>query len=234
LFALAAAAVLPPGEASAAGGAYVVDTAEVGDPGNCKVETWMSAASNHDFFAALTPTCVVDVGRAVEGSVQIGRLRSDGEWSTSVTPKLKTNLIPTEIGSWGLAGSVNATYDTSNGQNTALFATLPATLRLSNVVRVNLNGGWNWDRVVDRHYFTYGAGFDWRTPDNVWTLTAEVFGQLGARQDVIGVTQPRGQIGLRWRPVDRFNVDLIYGRNLGGENANWITLATTVRFSAGK
>ncbi|MGB8055478.1 MAG: hypothetical protein WCF75_02485, partial [Pseudolabrys sp.] len=27
-----------------------------------------------------------------------------------------------------------------------------------------------------------------------------------------------------------FNVDLIYGRNVYGENANWITLATVVRF----
>jgi hypothetical protein len=28
--------------------------------------------------------------------------------------------------------------------------------------------------------------------------------------------------------------DIIYGRNLTGENANWITLVNTVRFSAGK
>ena len=63
---------------------------------------------------------------------------------------------------------------------------------------------------------------------------AEVFGQLGVRQDAVGVTEPRFQVGLRWRPIDDFNVDLIYGRNVYGENSNWITLATVVRFHVGK
>jgi hypothetical protein len=58
-------------------------------------------------------------------------------------------------------------------------------LRLNNVVRINLNGGWQWDRLLDRHYLTYGAGFDLRTPDNVWTLTGEVFGQLVATRAAI-------------------------------------------------
>ena len=60
---------------------------------------------------------------------------------------------------------------------------MPATLRVSNVVRINLNAGWQLDRTANRNYFTYGAGFDWRTPDNVWTLTGEVFGQAGAAEE---------------------------------------------------
>jgi hypothetical protein len=102
------------------------------------------------------------------------------------------------------------------------------------VVRVNLNAGWLWDRIADRHYLTYGAGVDWRTPDNVWTLTAEVFGQLGNIPEDTARTlvQPRFQLGLRWRPIDRFSMDVIYGRNITGENANWITLATSIRFPA--
>jgi len=222
------------GEARAAGAAYVVDTAEVSEPGSCKVESWASAASNHDFLAATSPACVVNMFRPFELSSQFSRARADTEWATAAAPKIKTNLVPTAIGSWGFAISGTATYDLTAQQNTALAITIPATLRLSNVVRVNLNAGWQWDRVAGQHYATYGAGIDWRTADNVWTLTAEVFGQLGARQDAIGITEPRFQVGLRWRPVDEFNVDLIYGRNIYGENANWITLATVFRFSAGK
>lgn len=222
------------GEARAAGAAYVVDTAEVSEPGACKVESWASAASNHDFFAAISPACVVNIFRPVELSSQFSRASADEEWTTAAAPKIKTNLVPTAIGSWGFAISSTATYDFTAQQNAALAITIPATLRLSNVVRINLNAGWQWDRVVDQHYATYGVGIDWRTPDNVWTLTAEVFGQLGARQEAIGVTEPRFQVGLRWRPIDEFNVDLIYGRNIYGENANWITLATVFRFNAGK
>jgi len=70
-----------------------------------------------------------------------------------------------------------------------------------------------------------------------------VFGQLAVSRIGIpsddsvpaaSITDPRFQLGLRWRPVERFNIDLIYGRNIQGENANWITLATTVRFDVGK
>lgn len=225
-----AAVALWSSEAHAAGAAYAVDTAEVNEPGACKVESWVSAASNHDFFAATTPTCVLGLFQPVEFSTQFSRARADEEWSTAAIPKLKTNLVPSAIGSWGIALSGAAAYDLITRENTALFATIPATLRLSNVVRINLNAGWQWDRLADRHYATYGAGTDWRTPDNVWTVTAEMFGQLGAAQDVASLVQPRFQLGLRWRPVDRFNMDLIYGRNITGENANWITFATVIRF----
>ena len=99
------------------------------------------------------------------------------------------------------------------------------------MIRINLNTGWTWDRLADRHYWTYGAGLDLRTPDNVWTVTAEVFGQAGPTDpDSPYVVRPRAQVGLRWRPVDHFNIDLIYGHNLNGENANWITIATVIRF----
>ena len=74
------------------------------------------------------------------------------------------------------------------------------------------------------------------TADNIWTVTGEVFGILAvAREgDKRGEMQPRWQLCLRWRPVDEFNLDVIYGRNLLGESANWITLATTVRFKVPK
>jgi hypothetical protein len=232
--ALALTAVLGASRADAAGTAYGVDTAEVGDIGNCKVESWLSWASNQDFLAVANPSCIVGIGRAVEVSAQIQRFRQDGEWGTSVAPKFKTNLIPSAIGRFGVAVAGGAVYDALNNEVTGTFAYIPATMRLSNVMRVNVNAGWSWDRIADRHYFTYGAGLDWRTPDNVWTLTTEVFGQIGELPEDGSRTlvQPRFQVGLRWRPIDRFSMDLILGRNITGENANWITLATSIRFPA--
>jgi hypothetical protein len=226
---LCAAAACGVDHARAAGAAYQVDTAEVSEPGSCKVESWVSSADNRDLIASVAPACVVNVFRPVEISAQFSRARADGEWGTSAAPKLKTNLVPTAIGSWGVAISAIAVFDLVTKENTGFLVTVPATLRLSNVVRINLNAGWQRDRTVNHDYFTYGAGFDWRTPDNVWTLTGEVFGQIGAAEER-GTVDPRFQLGLRYRPVDAFNIDLIYGRNLAGERANWITLATVMRF----
>ena len=232
---VAAAALIVPRQSWAAGAAYQVDTSEVSEAGNCKIESWVSWASNRDFIGAVTPTCAFNVYRPLELSAQVSRSSADGEWATGIAPKAKMNLAPSGIGTFGLAVSATTAFDLITRENTAIAMTIPATMRLSENMRINLNGGWLWDRIADRHYLTYGLGFDLRTSDNVWTLTAEVFGQAGPSEqsgDPAGLVQPRFQTGVRYRPVDRFNIDLIYGRNIAGENAHWITLATVVRFPA--
>jgi len=232
LFVIAALCVMDAAQfidmAEAAGGAFAVDTADVSEAGSCKLETWLSAASNTDRAAVANPACVVDVFRPIEFSAQISRTRADSLWSTSVAPKAKTNLVPTAIGSFGFAFAGGTSFDTITRENLTAFAVVPATLRLSETMRINLNGGWLWDRTVDRHYLTYGAAFDWKLTEIV-TLTTEVFGQAGASADP-HVIQPRFQAGLRFRPIETFSLDVIYGRNITGENANWITVGTTIRF----
>src|SRR3954466_7834733 len=219
---------LPAGAARAANGAYAVDAADIGEPGSCKIESWLSAASNTDFSAVANPSCVVNPFQPVELSMLTNRARSDGEWSTTLQPKAKTNIVPTGIGKLGFSIYPGGSFDALTGENRSAFAVIPATYRLSETMRVNLNGGWLWDRSVDRHYLTYGIGWDWKFT-NVLQLTIEAFGQAG-QADTPSVTRPRFQAGVRYRPNEIFSVDLIYGRNIQGENANWITLGTTIRF----
>lgn len=221
---------LPPSkDALAAGSAYVVDTSDVNPPGWCKFDMWYSVARNGDRTAVANPDCVFDLGRPVELNAQFSRTKSDGDWTTTVAPKAKTNIIPSDIGKPGLGISIGATHDMILNQSTALGINLPVTMPFSKEFRVNVNAGWSWDRLVDQHYATYGIGIDWRTPNNVHMLTMEVFGQIGAPQDPSTVIKPGFQVGMRYRPVDQFSVDLIYGRNVYGENSNWITFAVTLR-----
>src|SRR5919206_4279936 len=99
---MAASAILPwlAGEARAANNGYVVDAADISEAGSCKIESWMSSATNTDFSAVANPSCVVDPFKLkpVELSLLTNRARSDGEWSTSVAPKAKVNFLPTGIG----------------------------------------------------------------------------------------------------------------------------------------
>jgi hypothetical protein len=225
---VAVTALLPSYGARAANGAYAVDAADVGEAGSCKVESWLQAATNTDFTAVANPSCVVDMFRPVELSMQAVRSRSDGEWSTTLAPKAKTNIAPTGVGRLGLALSAGGSFDAMTGETLTAFAVVPATYRLSETTRINLNAGWLWDRMPDRHYLTYGVGFDWKFTDTLqWTI--EAFGQAGT-SDTPSVVRPRFQTGLRYRPNDIFSVDVIYGHNITGENANWITIGTTIRF----
>lgn len=216
------------GHAEAANGAYAVDAADISDLGSCKVESWYSMATNSDFAAVANPSCVVEITRPVELSVLTNHSRSDGEFSTTLAPKAKINIEPTGIGKFGVSALASGTFDAMTGQNTAVFAEIPATYRFNETMRINLNAGWLWDRTVDRHYFTYGVGFDWKFTD-VLQYTVELYGQAG-RAEFASVIQPRVQTGVRYRPNDIFSVDVIYGRNITGENSNWITLGTTIRF----
>src|SRR3954453_7647358 len=226
--AIAAFAALPAREARAANGAYAVDAADISEVGSCKLESWMSMATNTDFSAVANPSCVVDPFKPVELSMLANHAKSDGEWSTSIQPKAKMNFIPTGIGKLGVSFYAGGSFDVATGQNLTAFAVVPATYRLSETMRINLNGGWLWDRRADRHYLLYGLGFDWKFTDTLqWTI--EAFGQTGA-SDVPSAVRPRFQTGVRYRPNEIFSVDVIYGHNITGENANWITIGTTIRF----
>lgn len=219
-----------PNDARAANGAYAVDAADISEVGSCKVESWISAATNTDFSAVANPSCAVNIFRPVELSLQSVRSRSDGDWSTTIAPKAKTNIAPTGIGRLGFSFFAGGSFDVLTGENLTAFAVVPATYRLSETMRINVNAGWLWDRTVDRHYLTYGLGFDWKFTDVLqWTI--ETFGQAGA-SDVPSVVRPRFQTGVRYRPNEIFSVDVIYGRNITGENANWLTIGTTIRFPA--
>ena len=217
-------------QAWAANGAYAVDAADISEVGSCKVESWISTATNTDFSAVANPSCVADIFKPVELSLLTNRWRSDGEWSTTIAPKAKWNIVPTGIGKFGFSFYAGGQFDAMTGGNLSAFAVVPATYRLSETMRININAGWLWDRTVDRHYLLYGLGFDWKFTDVLqWTI--EAFGQAGAA-DIPSVVRPRFQTGVRYRPNEIFSIDLIYGRNIAGENANWLTIGTTIRFPA--
>src|SRR5450631_490742 len=182
----AVSAWLTAGDARAANGAFAVDAADISEVGSWKVESWISTATNSDFSAVANPSCVAHIFRPVELSLLTNRSRSDGDWSTSVAPKAKWNIVPTGIGKVGFSFYAGGSFDALTGENLTAFAVVPATYRLSETMRINVNAGWLWDRMA----------------------------------------------GVRYRPNEIFSVDLIYGRNITGENANWITVGTTIRFPA--
>jgi hypothetical protein len=224
------------GRAEAAGGAFAVDDAEIGAPGSCKVESWVSFASNHDFVGVVNPACVANIGRPVELGAALTRARADDEWTTPGTLKAKTNLVPLDphkIGV-GLAGGI--TWDLRSGQNTTINVNVPVTFKINEQFKINVNGGWLWDRIAELHYLTWGAGFEWNFIKPV-TLIVEVFGQAGRLPGFAAdepppsrsITQPRVQAGLRFTPHEKIDLDLIYGRNITGENANWFTVGLNVR-----
>jgi len=226
---LAIAMALAPAAAQAAGGAFVVDDAEVGKPGECKVESWAQFGSNHDMAVIAQPACVINAGIPVELGGAIARTRSADEWSTSAGPKAKVNLLPIETGRVGVGLAGMAGWDLGTGQYLGQLLYVPLTLQLRDDFRININGGWQYDAAARLSYAYWGAAFEWTFMQPL-TLIGEVFGLAGPTSDPTTITTPRAQLGLRLTPVSSTDIDLIYGYNLGGENAHWVTIGLNLRF----
>ena len=215
-------------DARAANGAYAVDAADIAEAGSCKVESWLSGGDQHRFHRRRQPILrgqYVQAGGTEPADRPVAQRRRVEQHAGAEGQDQYRAHRYRQI---GVAFYAGGSFDAMTGENLTAFAVVPATYRLYETMRINLNGGWLWDRTIDRHYLTYGLGFDWKLTDILqWTI--ETFGQAGT-SDTPSVVRPRFQTGMRYRPNDIFSVDVIYGRNISGENANWITIGTTIRF----
>lgn len=210
-------------DALAAGGAFVVDDAVIAAPGHCQVESWVSSADNGQFVAVSQPSCVAELGLPVELKASFQGRRADGEWTAVTGVQAKTVLIPVEPHKIGLGLVGGTAFDVTNGESTLTFINVPVTIELHDQLHINLNAGWAFDAVESEHHFIWGGSFEWEFATQ-FTAIAEIFGETGPRD------APRVQAGLRYQPVKNIDLDLIYGHNINGENANWITAGLTVRY----
>ena len=222
-------ATVLPSRVEAAGGAFVVDDAEIAALNTCQVESWVSFARNHDFVGVSNPACTVNVIRPVELGVLLLRSRAAGVWGSLLSPQAKTVFAPVETGKIGFGLAAGMMFDLANDQDTSSYAYVPATWKIDERFSINANVGWRHDRVADLHWLTWGSSFEWTFVKPV-TLIAEVFGEAGHRPIFQrSLADPRAQAGLRFTPVDNVDVDIIYGRNVTGVRTHWFTIGLNVR-----
>jgi hypothetical protein len=135
--------------AHAAGGAFVVDDSDIGKPGDCKVESFFVTGRGGDFILSTSPACVVNAFVPVELGVQAARSRFDDVYGTSVTVKGKISIRPSEVGKVGLGLSAGTTWDLVAHENSGSFVNVPVTFALTEQFKININGGWSYDRIAD-------------------------------------------------------------------------------------
>jgi hypothetical protein len=205
-----------------AAGPYAVDDAAIGNPGECQVESWISAADSGDLVAVAQPLCVVKLGIPVELTATLQPVRVDGEWADLKGLQIKFIVLRLAGGDIVVATTAGTLLDVGNGESLTLV-NLPMTVNVGEGLRLNVNAGWLSDTAADSSHLFMGLAAEWDFRSS-WTLIAEVFGQTGAQEE------PRMQAGLRYAPTKDIDVDIIYGYNIAGEHASWTTAGLTVRF----
>jgi hypothetical protein len=225
-FALAVLLMLipvPKAGAARLGGPYFVDDAEIGKVGSCEVESWNSSAGNGDRISVFSPACVVNFGAPVELGTNLVDARSDGNGISTISLTAKTVPIPIGPSGFGLALSGAVVYDPFQHAASGAIFTVPVTFDLSEKLRLNINVGAQYNADPALLFATGGVGVSWNFADQ-WSIISEMFAIVGP-----GTTNPHFQSGIRYSPTKNVDWDVIYGRNLTGEQANWITLALTFR-----
>lgn len=224
---LAGIVIAVPGRAEAAGGAYAVDDADIGKPGSCQNEAWVSTATSHDFVGVTSPACVITVGLPVEFTALYQRSSTGGAWTTAPNGQVKIVPINNDRFAFSLVGAV--TWDSAT-KTVSKFVNMPLTFKFGKDFRVHTNVGWLYDGRVEVNYATGGVGFEYDFLPK-FSLQGEAYIQGGKQLlDVPRTVQePRTQLGLRYMPVGTVDVDLIYGQNLTGRAAHWFTLGLTIR-----
>jgi len=222
---------LAPGleKARAAGGSYMVDDFDVNDAGICTLEASYGAARNGDIIAASTPGCGFKLGKLpmeIDGEFQ--RTRASDVWTANAGTTVKAVLLPM-TNHVGIGLSTTALWDTTTGASASTNINLPVTLELTNQLRLHVNGGWLYDRGFGQSFATWGISPEY-TLNRYVQLTVELFQQSGKTVDPRTVNTPRLQTGVRLSPTDKLDIDVIYGRNINGENAHWVTVGFTVEF----
>lgn len=223
--ALASILLTMPCRVDAAGGAYMVDDADIGKSGSCQNEAWISTATSHDIVAVESPACVVTVGLPIEFTAFYQRARTASDWATTLGGQIKA--VPVNTDKLAVSWSIGVLKDVTVNRE-IMFVNLPLTFKFGDEFRIHTNAGWLYDGRVNVHYATGGVGFDWDFTKK-FSLMGEVYLQEGRATEFRPATEPRTQIGLRHIPIPTVDIDLIYGQNLIGRGAHWLTLGLTVR-----
>ncbi|AZE78769.1 hypothetical protein [Pseudomonas synxantha] len=213
-------------KAHAAGGAYVVDDGAVNAPGECNVDAWYSAnrhaGGTHN--ATLSPACTFSAMPTVQWGAALSRATAADEGETQISPQVKVQVLSREdVGlELAIAAGAHVALDRQHGFDGADL-NVPLTWQPLAPLRLNLNAGWShaYNDGDQQHRLTWGTGFEYQLAEGL-TLIGERYGQEDGEQ--------AWQAGPRFHIGKLVDVDVVVGRSLIGERAQWLTTGATLRF----
>ncbi|WET07845.1 hypothetical protein [Pseudomonas sp. D3] len=209
-------------KAFAAGGAYVVDDGAINAPGECNVDAWYSA-QRHDGSThneTLSPACTFNALPAIQWGATLSRANRE----TQVSPQVKAQMMSRQDLGLEMAVSVGAhvALDRRHAFDGADF-NVPLTWQPLGALRLNLNAGWThtYDDGEQNHRLTWGSSVEYQVAHSL-TLIVERYGQKGSEQ--------AWQAGPRFHIGPLVDVDVVVGRSLVAERAQWLSTGATLRF----
>lgn len=200
-----------------AAGPYVVDDAELIEPGALQSESWYTHADNNENVAN------INLGKQIlprlETTLQLTDDNQNDGHDDAITPEAK--YLWRDGGKSGLFdGAVVIGGDVGFDRGFEdLYGYLPFTWHRGEELKFNVNVGWQFDEKPRDNFATWGVGASGQAND-ILELSGEIFGAQQGR--------PAIQFGPRFVVSDAAKIDLIYGHNIFGESEDDFTAGVTV------
>ena len=218
-----------PRQALAANGATAVDDTDI-DPVGTLQGRLLGIVRRRTATASgvVSPGCVFNFGRPVDITFGFARVRADGDWGTGATVKVRTFRIPAEAASSASCSRPPPPTTSPPASSRTSWSTSRRPSRSLENFKLNLNGGW-LHNVPTTCIGPPGA----RASTGASTTGSRSSARRsGCRSTAIRIrphaSDPRAQFALRFKPNENLDFDVIYGRNIIGENAHWITVGMNV------
>ncbi len=219
--ALALAHLALPVAAHASGGPYAVDDSGIATPGRAKLESWVSFGDNGDFVSVISPGVTFAALPRVEFELTFERNRQNRDWSTTLAPAMKIALFDPDRHGAGVALSIGSGHAGVLRRADTLYAVVPVTVPVAERFNIHLNGGVERDRDAGETGMVWGLAGQYAF-DRL-ELIAEMFGGESGR--------PGFQAGIRpFLSGGDVALELVYGNNLDGERAHWLTIGLSLEF----
>jgi hypothetical protein len=216
------ALVVLPGAAIAAGGAHVVDDADVETAGDCHVDAWATRYRAGQNLAVLAPACTPGRLPRLELGAALQVQRDAGDSETTLGPAFKFNLLPMDSG-LGVAITGTGAWRLRDGTFMGGGLLVPLSVPVGERLRVHLNAGVTQvEGAARRCAFFRGVQVEADVQESV-SLMAEAFARRG---------DPTGyQFGVRWAPLaaPAWTVDVLYGRRIDGSSPDAFTVGLSWR-----
>jgi len=198
--------------AHAAGGHHAVDDADILEPGQCQVETWVDRElGGARSLLQVGPACRIG---PIEIGINLNRAWAAGAGSnTGYGPQIKWAGALTDDLRAGVV--LSAAWRGRSANYVASTLIVPLTWKPVDPVLVHVNVGRDF-RKDQTDSERAGAAIEWM-PLPAWAFVAERFREGGANY---------WRAGARWTIATSLNVDLSHARGLAGAPSLW-TLGVT-------
>lgn len=206
-----------------ASGPYATDDSFVTPAGERQIETWgsLTARGHRVFFVpAFTPRAVPFL--ELSAALETERLWGARESAAGFQAKARLLPEPEQAGALGLSVAGGARVP-ARSEDTEAFANGALSWAASGSTLVHLNLGWSGFLARPEGGVTWGARLEQTLVPERLVVHAELFGA--------GAERPGMQLGFRPTLASgTVDLELVAGRNLGGERATWMTLGAAFHF----